>query len=73
MSLPRKVVVGYWGDSDVRRDIGNWACVAVVASAGQMIDWAEMAGVEAVLINEDNKPPAFRQELRWSDVAWKLR
>ncbi len=46
---------------------------SLALSAEQMIDWAEIVGVEAVLINEDTRPLAFRQELRWSDAAWKLR
>ena len=38
-----------------------------------MIDWAEMAGIEYLLINKDTTSLAFRNELRWSDAAWRLR
>lgn len=39
----------------------------------QLIDWADMAGIEYALIDKATTPRAFRNELRWSDVAWKLR
>jgi L-arabinose isomerase len=39
----------------------------------QLVDWAEMAGVECAIINNATTPLAFRNELRWSDVAWRLR
>jgi len=42
-------------------------------SAEQMIDWAEMAGIEYVLIDKNTDPLAFRNELRWSDAYWRLR
>lgn len=42
-------------------------------TAEHMIDWAEMAGIECLLINKDTKPLAFRNEIRLNDIAWKLR
>jgi L-arabinose isomerase len=39
----------------------------------QLIDWAEMAGIEYVLIDKNTSPLAFRNELRVSDMAWKLK
>ncbi|TLS52895.1 L-arabinose isomerase [Paenibacillus antri] len=39
----------------------------------QLIDWAEMAGIESVVIDADTRPLAFRNELRLSDMAWKLK
>lgn len=42
-------------------------------TAEQLLDWAEMVGIECVLINKDTKPLAFRQELRWNEMAWRLR
>ena len=38
-----------------------------------MIDWAELVGIEYLLINQDTKPLAFRNELRWSETAWRSR
>jgi L-arabinose isomerase len=42
-------------------------------TAEHLVDWAEMAGIECLLINKDTKPLAFRNELRWNDLIWKLR
>ena len=38
-----------------------------------MEDWAEMLGIECLLINKDTNMHAFRNELRWNDVIWRLR
>jgi L-arabinose isomerase len=39
----------------------------------QLLDWAEMTGVECAVINQATTPVSFRNELRWSDIAWRLR
>jgi len=39
----------------------------------QLGDFAEMAGIECLFINKDTKLAAFRNELRWNDLAFKLR
>lgn len=41
-------------------------------TAEQLIDWAEMAGIEYVLINKDTTILNLRNELRWNEIAWKL-
>ncbi len=41
-------------------------------TAEQLIDWAEMAGIEYVLINKDTNLLNLRNELRWNEIAWKL-
>ena len=41
-------------------------------TAEHLRDWAEMMGIEFVHIGEDTTIPAFRNELRWNDLAWKL-
>ena len=46
---------------------------SLALNAEQMMDWAEMAGIEALLIGRDTTPLAFRNELRWSDAAWRQR
>ena len=46
---------------------------SLALTAEQMIDWAELVGVEYLLINQDTTSLAFRNELRWSDAAWRLR
>jgi len=43
------------------------------ATAEQFIDWAEMAGIEYVLINENTNILNFRNELRWNEIAYNLR
>jgi L-arabinose isomerase len=40
-------------------------------STEQLVDWAELAGVEVVIINKNTSVLQFRNELRWSEVAWK--
>ena len=46
---------------------------SLAITAEQMIDWAELVGIEYLLINKDTDPLAFRNELRWSDTAWRFR
>ncbi|MDQ2731349.1 MAG: L-arabinose isomerase [Armatimonadota bacterium] len=46
---------------------------SLALTAEEMIDWAEMAGIEYLLIDKDTNARAFRNELRWSDAAWRLR
>jgi L-arabinose isomerase len=38
-----------------------------------MLDWAQMVGVECLLINKDTNMMAFRNELKWNDVIWRIR
>ncbi|KIL42437.1 arabinose isomerase [Gordoniibacillus kamchatkensis] len=44
-----------------------------VVATEQLHDFAEMAGLEYVVINKDTNPLAFRNELRLNDMAWRLR
>jgi L-arabinose isomerase len=39
----------------------------------QLLDFADMAGIECVIIDKDTKVRKFRNELRWNEIAWKLR
>jgi L-arabinose isomerase len=36
-------------------------------------DWAEMSGIEFVLIGKDTKPARLRDELRWAHAYWSGR
>ena len=36
-------------------------------------DWAEMSGVEFVLIDRETKPARLRDELRWAEAYWTGR
>jgi L-arabinose isomerase len=42
-------------------------------SAEYFRDWAEMSGVEFVLIDRDTKPVRLQEELRWADTYWSGR
>jgi L-arabinose isomerase len=44
-----------------------------VVTVEQLVDWAEMVGIEVVIIDQDTKIYAFRNELRWNDITWKLK
>ena len=46
---------------------------SLALTAEQMIDWAELMRIEYLLINKDTNSLAFRNELRWSDAAWRCR
>jgi L-arabinose isomerase len=37
-----------------------------------MRDWAEMAGVEFLLIGANTEPEELRKEIRWNEVAYRL-
>lgn len=37
----------------------------------QLSDWADMNGIECILINNDTKLSTFKNELRFSSYAWK--
>jgi L-arabinose isomerase len=42
-------------------------------TAEDMVDFAELAGIECVIIDKNTSPLTFRNELRWNEVAWRLR
>ncbi len=46
---------------------------STVVTAEQLIDFAEMLDIEYVLINKDTTILNLRNELRMSDIAWKLK
>lgn len=43
------------------------------ATAEQLADWADMAGIECVLINENTNILNFRNELRWNEIAYSMK
>jgi L-arabinose isomerase len=43
---------------------------APALSAEYFRDWAEMSGIEFVLIDRDTKPERLRDELRWGEAYW---
>jgi L-arabinose isomerase len=48
-------------------------CFSLAVTAEQLADWAEMSGVECAVIGADTSLSAFRNELRWNEIAWRLR
>jgi L-arabinose isomerase len=40
-------------------------------STEQLVDWAELAGIEVVIINKNTSTLQFRNELRWNEAVWK--
>lgn len=44
-----------------------------VVSTEQLVDWAEMTGIECVIINKNTTVHQFRNELRWNELYWRLR
>ncbi|NLO41028.1 MAG: L-arabinose isomerase [Ruminiclostridium sp.] len=42
-------------------------------TTGHMLDWAEMTGIEVVLINRDTKILSFKNELRLNDMVWNRK
>ncbi|NOU64934.1 L-arabinose isomerase [Paenibacillus sp. LMG 31461] len=40
-------------------------------STEQLVDWAELAGIEVVIINKNTSTLQFRNELRWNDAVWR--
>ncbi|BBF45052.1 L-arabinose isomerase [Lachnospiraceae bacterium KM106-2] len=39
----------------------------------QLVDWAAAMGIESVVIDKDTNIRDFKNELRWNDLAYKLR
>ncbi len=47
-------------------------CYSQNLSTEHLLDFAEMAGIECVLINKDTRLNQFRNELRWSEAYYQL-
>jgi len=39
----------------------------------QLLDWADMVGIEAVVIDNNTTVRGFRNELRWNDLSYRIR
>ncbi|KHF36159.1 L-arabinose isomerase [Paenibacillus sp. P1XP2] len=42
-------------------------------TAENLTDFAEMAGIEAVVIDKNTSVQRFKNELLWSEAAYRLR
>ncbi|WP_096438641.1 L-arabinose isomerase [Alteribacter populi] len=45
--------------------------LSFAASKEQVIDWAEMSGIESVVINKNTDIYQFKKELSWNELVWK--
>lgn len=45
-------------------------CFSLAVTAEQLMDWAEMTGIECVLIDQETSPAKLRNELRWNEMFW---
>jgi len=46
-------------------------CFSYNVTTEQLIDWAELVGMEAVIIDKNLNLHSFKNELRWNDVIYK--
>ncbi|ASS97003.1 L-arabinose isomerase [Peribacillus simplex] len=46
-------------------------CFSYKVTANQLKDWADLSGIESVIINKDTNSYAFQNELRWNDLVYK--
>jgi L-arabinose isomerase len=59
--------VEYW----IQAGGAHHTCFSYNVSTEQLRDFAELAGIEMVLINNDTNTHAFQNELRWNDVVYR--
>ncbi|MBQ3798866.1 MAG: L-arabinose isomerase [Treponema sp.] len=52
---------------------GHHTAFSNIISADMLRDWAEMVGIECVVIDADTKVHQFRNELRWNEAYWNGR
>lgn len=72
MRLPRKIVVGHWEDSEVRRKIGVWMRAAAAVADGQrstVVRWGD--NMREVAVTEGDKVAAQIQ-FGWQVNGWGI-
>src|SRR5690606_18620254 len=45
-------------------------CFSYAVTSEQLTDWAEIAGIECVLIDRDTSPAKLQNQLRWNEMYW---
>jgi L-arabinose isomerase len=50
---------------------GHHTAYSNIVTTDMVRDWAEMVGIECVVIDKNTTIPAFRNELRWNAAAWR--
>lgn len=48
-------------------------CLSYQLTADQMMDWAEMAGIESILISRDTSIHQLKNELKWNEALYRLQ
>lgn len=48
-------------------------CLSYQLTADQMMDWAEMAGIESILISHDTSIHQLKNELKWNEALYRLQ
>ncbi|MEG7380231.1 L-arabinose isomerase [Bacillus subtilis] len=48
-------------------------CLSYELTVEQMLDWAEMAGIESVLISRDTTIHKLKHELKWNEALYRLQ
>jgi L-arabinose isomerase len=72
MRMPRKVVVGYWEDEDVRRKIGRWMRAAVGAAVSRSMKVMRFGdNMREVAVTEGDKVEA-QIKLGWQVNTWPV-
>ena len=52
---------------------GHHTAFSNIVTSEMMRDWAEMTGIECVVIDKNTNIPQFRNELRWNEAYWANR
>lgn len=50
---------------------GHHTAYSNIVTTDMVRDWAEMVGVECVVIDKNTNVTSFRNELRWNSAAWR--
>jgi L-arabinose isomerase len=50
---------------------GHHTAYSNIVNSDLVRDWAEMVGIECLIIDKNTTVPAFRNELRWNAAAWR--
>lgn len=58
---------------DFSRSGAHHTCLSYELTAEQMLDWAEMAGIESVLISRDTTIHKLKHELKWNEALYRLQ
>lgn len=48
-------------------------CLSYQLTADQMMDWAEMAGIESILISHDTSIHQLKNELKWNEALYRIQ